>query len=274
MKKRIVILYSGGLDSFILRHYAKKTEPDAEVICVYYNHGQASNDKEMSVLPDFVEKLHIDWLTPGQELWSAKGRTDKNMIPGRNLVFAVASACKHLPNEVWLGGLHGENYSSATDKNEQFMRMTSDILSYVLSPFTEPVTVRAPFIELGLCKEGVIKWALGNGLTPDDLLATKSCYNGETDACGNCIQCFKRWAIFSQYGWSDNFHTPIWKSEVSLGIIEEILKTKLGIVNTFNDEFINANKSVIPFVVSHILDNESKYPQEIVNLAKKVNSYE
>ena len=66
--KKIAILYSGGLDSYILYHYAKITNPTDDIIGVYWDHGQEADEAEQLSLPDFVQVRKVDWLKLGFEL--------------------------------------------------------------------------------------------------------------------------------------------------------------------------------------------------------------
>ena len=199
-------------------------------------------------------------------------REGKIMIPGRNLVMTVLGACKFLPDEVWLGALYGENHSKGTDKNDTFLEKSTDVLNYVIGPFLEnSLTVKFPFVDAKLDKLGVLRWALANGISQDEILFSRSCHNPNHHACGNCIQCVKRWAIFGEMGFTENYAEPPYKSEFGKKFIYDMLMCELGKDDYYAD-FTRAE--VLPYMLSHIANNESEYPQEIVNLAKKVNSYE
>ena len=45
-KKKIVILYSGGLDSFIMKKLAEAKYPDLDLTLVHFDIGQAYSEKE------------------------------------------------------------------------------------------------------------------------------------------------------------------------------------------------------------------------------------
>src|SRR5690625_80518 len=138
---KIVILYSGGLDSYIMKRYAELKYPNAELKFIYYKHGAESEEKEISLLPEYVEIRSIDWL--GDKIRPKAKKEDPFAgaiyIPGRNLVFSVLAACQELPDEIWLGVLADENNEGATDKNSKFAGATSNLLSYVLSPFLDDI---------------------------------------------------------------------------------------------------------------------------------------
>lgn len=202
---KIVILYSGGLDSFLMKKYADKMYGSigAIVKCVYFKHGTASEQAEIARLPKFVEVKSIDWLN--NKITPQAKKDDpfagKIYIPGRNLVFSALAACEYLPDEVWMGTTYDEDNFKATDKNEKFRQDTSDLLSYVLSPFINKVKIRFPFVEKQWTKYDSIAWALRNGVSKSQIAKTISCWNQKGDvACGVCKQCFKRQLIFLLHG--------------------------------------------------------------------------
>lgn len=202
---KIVVLYSGGLDSLIMLHMARTWHPDAEIKCLYYKHGADSESSEIARLPNEVEVRHIDWLNDQCRAVSKKDDPFAGAIyiPGRNLVFTTLAACQELPDEIWMGTLWDEDNEQATDKNTEFMEDTSELLSYVLSPFIDKVKIRFPFVEQKMTKELSVSWALRHGISEDDLVSTVSCWHHTDMACGVCKQCFKRYFIFVLNGFQE-----------------------------------------------------------------------
>lgn len=223
--KRIVCLYSGGLDSAIMYHLAKKTYPEAEVISLYYRHGVAGEESEIASLPDFVEVRTIDWLDDRHPCLPKKNNLSGAIyIPGRNLVFSVLAASQEVADQVWMGGLWDEDYPDSTDKNSTFRELTSEVLTYVLSPFIDQVTVRTPFVELGWSKQDAAHWALNNGFSPDDITRTVSCYDANCGtACGNCMQCVKRVLVFKDNQLEENYRQDPRTSDFLKNLIREHL---------------------------------------------------
>lgn len=197
---KITILYSGGLDSRILYHFAKISNPDAEITCVYYKHGAESEPAELASLPDFVQVRTIEWLSDKIQPLAKESDPFATAvyIPGRNLVFACLAASQELSDEIWMGTQFDEDNESATDKNEFFRSKTSELLTYVLSPFKKSVILRFPFVEERFTKMDAVKWALTNGLSEEELKRTTSCWHNKNGLqCGQCKQCLKRFLIFS-----------------------------------------------------------------------------
>jgi len=223
---KLVILYSGGLDSLIMRHYAKITYPMAEVVCIYYKHGAASEEKELSTLPDYVQVRTVDWLNDKCKPVAKKDDPFAGAIyiPGRNLVFSALAACQEVADEVWMGTVWDEDNPKGTDKNETFRHDTSELLSYVLSPFIEKVTVRFPFVELEWTKVDSVRWALANGLSKEEILNSVSCWN-HTDGkpCGVCKQCVKRALVFNLNGFSEECKVNPLEGEFGMQLLEQYL---------------------------------------------------
>lgn len=223
---KIVLLYSGGLDSLIMRHYAKIVYPDSEVVCLYYKHGAASEEKELSTLPDYVQVRTVDWLN---EKCKPVAKDEDPFagaiyIPGRNLIFSALAACQELANEVWMGTVWDEDNPKGTDKNEHFRSETSHLLSYVLSPFINSVKVRFPFVELGWTKVDSVRWALANGLTKEEILNSVSCWE-HTDGkpCGQCKQCVKRNLVFTINEFREECKVDPLEGDFGLRLIKQYL---------------------------------------------------
>ena len=204
---KIVILYSGGLDSLIMHQYAKVKYPHAEVKCLYYKHGADSEESEIKRLPSYVEVRNVDWL--GDKIKPVAKKEDPFAgaiyIPGRNLIFSSLAACQELADEIWMGTLYDEDNPKGTDKNEKFRNDTSELLSYVLSPFIDKVTVRFPFVDEKWTKVESVEWALKNGLSGKDITNTVSCWHHHGLPCGQCKQCFKRQLVFKLNGLEEKY---------------------------------------------------------------------
>lgn len=233
---KIAVLYSGGMDSRILYHYAKVKYPEAEVTAIYWEYGHKADRFEIEHLPKFVEVRKVDWLNlpvKGSYL-DITGDGEASYIPGRNLVFAVLTACQELADEVWLGSLVNENHEHNTDRNWKFQELLSKTLTYVLSPVLPKCIIRTPLAEAGLDKISEIEWALDNGLTQEDLLSTWSCYklNDNTESnlpCGKCGQCFRRKVILGIFGMAEEMQeNPIHNIDVKKWFLSVLENSKKG----------------------------------------------
>lgn len=223
---KIVILFSGGLDSLIMKRFAEVNNPNDEVVCIWYDIGQPYADKERNALPDYVEQVKLGFTMKEYAKADGKSLSGGIFIPGRNLALATLAACTYLPDEIWLGALLGETHASATDKNFKFATDTTDLLSYVLGPFLDPAKpttkIRLPLAEHGLNKLTATAWALDNGISQETLMATSSCLSGEPGNCGQCIVCLRRWGIFKQLGFEEQYNVHPLSVPHNLEIIEKL----------------------------------------------------
>ena len=223
---KILILYSGGLDSMIMDRFAAVYHPNDYVHCVFYDIGQPYVDKERTALPDHVEQVKLGFSMKEYSKSDGKSLSGGIFIPGRNLALATLAACQYLPDEIWLGALLGETHAEATDKNFKFAHDSSELLSYVLGPFLDPMKprtkIRLPLAEYGLNKLTATAWALENGISKETLMATSSCLSGEEGNCGQCIVCLRRWGIFKQLGFEEHYNIHPLSVPHNLEIIEKL----------------------------------------------------
>ena len=225
---KILILYSGGLDSFLLYQMAIREHGEENVTCVFFKHGQDSQDAEIAVLPDFVQVRELEWLDKNIK---AVSKTEDPFggaiyIPGRNLVFCVTAASQYLPHEIWMGTVVDEDNEHATDKNEQFRLMTEDLLEYVLSPFTGFIRIRFPFVEKNMTKLNAVNWALENGVSKSNIIKTTSCWHNKNGIpCGECKQCLKRHLVFTLAGMGEDYVVHPLESEKQQEVILKYLQT-------------------------------------------------
>lgn len=246
---KIVILYSGGLDSFIMYHYAKAHYPDADIKCLFFDHGQAAVEAEIKALPDFVTVRKMDWL--GDEIKPIAKKDDPFAgavyIPGRNLIFGALAACQEIADEVWMGTVWDEDNPKGTDKNEKFRHDTSELLSYVLSPFIDGVKIRFPFVEDELTKEKMVAWALDQGVAQEDILKTVSCWLQDSDKpCGECKQCSKRMLVFGLNGFSEEYVVHPLQS------LEQLANLKNYVDHALEGKVLNRDeKNVVDMIVRY-----------------------
>jgi len=191
-KKHVVILYSGGLDSFSMYQMAIRTNIDI-LDLVYFDIGHDYAWKEIESMHKMgmtQVKVHkIDWSPNTVE----KDGSDSGsiIIPGRNAVFAQLAASIYQPDEIWMGALKGEDHAGSTDKNQVFLDVMNAQLGYVHSPFAKVPRVKFPFIEKGWSKLDMVRTMLnGYGISAEVLMQTSSCLSGDTELpCGRCVVC-------------------------------------------------------------------------------------
>jgi 7-cyano-7-deazaguanine synthase in queuosine biosynthesis len=202
---KIAIMYSGGLDSYVLHAYAKAKHPEAEVVSVYYNHGHVATEQELAKLPAFVSVRNVDWLTSIDDYKTKDDSPYGNIfIPGRNMVFASLIAAQELPDEIWMGATAEENNADGYDKNTTFVNKATELFSYSLKPYLPngKITLVSPFQRDVMTKMDVTAWAIANGVSIDSIIEHSwSCHNPDGSkshvACGNCCQCIKRFLMLN-----------------------------------------------------------------------------
>lgn len=183
-KEKRVLLYSGGLDSFIA---AKLLKPD---ILVYIKTGCRYEKKELKKLK-LVEK-ELGWkikYVDGSFLKTFE--QDNGHIPLRNLFFTQIASL--YGDVVYLIGLKGE---LSKDKNLKFKDKTNKLLNYLfndkMDKNSKKIRIELPF--KSLTKTELIRLYLNNGFKEEDLEKyTVSCYHEKYNACGKCNACFRRW---------------------------------------------------------------------------------
>jgi 7-cyano-7-deazaguanine synthase len=237
--KKVVILYSGGLDSFVMWKIAEKEGYDYKL--VHFDIGQPYNEKEMNAIQNLVgDKIDIrkvDWLRSENDLKSKDGAIGNIMIPGRNLTLASLAASIYLPDEIWMGALMGEIHKDATDKNLEFVKKTSDIFKYVFSPYERQPKIVFPLVERKMGKYEEVEWLLNNGVPFEEIEKTSSCLSSEEGKCGTCVVCCRRHYIFKGLGYIEKTNKHPLENKDNIKMILEMIDNELDNKSTHYDEF-------------------------------------
>lgn len=231
IKRNIIICYSGGLDSFLLwQLYKHQYSNTNNCKCIFYDIGQPYVNKELKSIKDSgveVQIKKIDWLDNNSKMIGKEGSLSGDIIiPGRNALLATMAACQEQPDEIWMGALQGEIHEKSTDKNYKFLDKWNNLMQYVLQ---KNVVLKFPFADMGFGKFEVIEWALKNAyVTKEQLINTSSCLSGEDGKCGKCVVCFRRWGIFYQLGFSEEYTVFPLSAPQNKMMIIEMIKGELG----------------------------------------------
>lgn len=186
-RKKLVICYSGGMDSYIAYHYAIRElgySPD-DILCINFDIGHNYSEKEKQAR----ESLDVPYVTIPVGLIQpdvfGNGTTKENyVIPARNLVFASIAA--GFGERVWIVGIKPENHYLMFDKNAAFFRLATMAASQAVGA---PTTIETPFLHM--TKTEIIEWAMQHEDVRKGILNTVSCYHDTHKLCGNC-HCVKR----------------------------------------------------------------------------------
>jgi 7-cyano-7-deazaguanine synthase in queuosine biosynthesis len=233
--RKLGLLISGGIDSFVAWFYAQKVEgwKPEDIMCIYIDIGNPYAEKEKQAIERF-RKYGIDTKYLKCELIQEQfGNVPTNediWIAGRNLTLATIMASIGA-DEIWVCALKGEMHKFATDKNKKFFDMATETLSYVHGKFKDKIIVRTPFEEMS--KLDVCRWALENGITKEMLLETSSCLSGGEGNCGNCMVCVRRFGIFRQLGFEEKYNENPLTSEVGKKYIRQLAED-IGIYNHYD----------------------------------------
>lgn len=213
MAQRVVVIYSGGMDSFTVLHKALRR--GLEVHALSFNYGQRHSKEldyaarvcqELGVSHKVVDISAINQLMAGSSLTSdidvPEGHYEaesmkQTVVPNRNMVLlsmAVAYAVSLEANEVYYGA-HSGDHAIYPDCRPEFVQKMHDVCQIANY---EPVSIVCPYLDQS--KIDILTDGLGMGL---DYGKTWTCYNGREKACGQCGACQERLEAFAKNGATD-----------------------------------------------------------------------
>ncbi|CAG9297151.1 7-cyano-7-deazaguanine synthase QueC [Celerinatantimonas diazotrophica] len=213
MKEKVVIIYSGGMDSYTVLNKALQEGYDAYPLT--FDYGQR-HKKEIDVARRVTQKLGlkhkviditaINQLLQGSSLTSdidipeghyAEESMKSTVVPNRNMILlslAIGYAVSIGAHKVYYGA-HSGDHAIYPDCRPEFvnkMNAVSQIANY------DPVEIVSPYLHQS--KIEILKDGLTMGL---DYSQTWTCYNGREKACGRCGACQERLEAFAKNGQVD-----------------------------------------------------------------------
>lgn len=213
MSDTVVVIYSGGMDSFTLLHLARAR--GYRVHALSFNYGQR-HVRELDCAAAVCRQLGIPHqvlditalsavmagsaLTGGDEVPEGhyeEASMKATVVPNRNMILlslATGYAVTAGAGAVWYGA-HGGDHAIYPDCRPEFvekMDAVCRIANY------EPVAIEAPFMAMD--KGQILGEGLALGL---DYSQTWTCYNGREKACGRCGSCVERLEAFASHGLTD-----------------------------------------------------------------------
>tara|TARA_Y100000310_G_scaffold340952_1_gene438480 strand:- start:1746 stop:2438 length:693 start_codon:yes stop_codon:yes gene_type:complete len=222
-KRKAVVVYSGGMDSFTVLHRA--IESGAEVYAINFNYGQR-HDVEISKAIEVCYDLGLPFkrvnivalnslinnsaLTGDIEV--PKGHYEdetmkQTVVPNRNMMLlsmAAAYAVNIGATELWYGA-HSGDHAIYPDCRPEFVEAMEKVLAIANY---EPIELVVPFIHGN--KQTILEWGMQREL---DYSKTWTCYDpqwdglvkrlGEPKACGKCGSCQERLEAFELIGQTD-----------------------------------------------------------------------
>ncbi|KFZ30124.1 7-cyano-7-deazaguanine synthase [Pseudidiomarina salinarum] len=210
---KVVVIYSGGMDSFTVLHHA--LQQGHEVYALSFNYGQrhvreldsaAAVCKQANIPHKIVDITAINQLLAGSSLTDdidiPEGHYESvsmqsTVVPNRNMILlslAIGYAVS-IEAEAVCYGAHSGDHAIYPDCRPEFvlkMNDVSQIANY------QPVTIDVPFLQNN--KAEILAAGLAMGL---DYGQTWTCYNGRELACGKCGACIERLEAFAANNQTD-----------------------------------------------------------------------
>jgi 7-cyano-7-deazaguanine synthase len=207
MPQKVVVIYSGGMDSFTVLHNAIRA--GHEVYALSFNYGQrhvkelicAQNVcQELGIHHKIVDISAINQLIGGSSLTDdievpeghyAADNMKSTVVPNRNMILlslAVGYAVSLDAQAVYYGAHSGDHFIYP-DCRPEFVQKMNDVCQIANY---EPVDIISPYLQQ--TKIEILKDGLKMGL---DYSKTWTCYNGREKACGKCGSCQERLEAFA-----------------------------------------------------------------------------
>lgn len=208
MLAKVVVIYSGGMDSYTVLN--KAMHQGYDVHAVSFNYGQRHSKellfaekvcKQHNIEHKIVDISSIKQLIGGSALTDdievPEGHYEEDsmkttVVPNRNMIMlsmAVGYAVSIQAEAVYFGA-HSGDHAIYPDCRTEFVSAMNDVCNIANY---QAVEVRAPY--LALSKIDIVKEGLAMNLDYKD---TWTCYNGQAKACGRCGACQERLEAFSE----------------------------------------------------------------------------
>ena len=208
MKKRAVILLSGGLDSAVTLFFAKSKGYDCR--CLNFDYGQR-HKIEMAMAKRLARQAGAGFETVKLSLpWGGSSLLDKNIampsgrtpkaikssgipstyVPARNTIFLsiAASYAEAIGADAIFIGAHSEDSSGYPDCRKRYLEAFDHVIKIGTKRGLEKgLSLKFPLIDMA--KRDIIK--LGGSLGVP-FQYTSSCYHGAKRLCGMCDSCILR----------------------------------------------------------------------------------
>lgn len=210
-----ILLYSGGLDSYIGYWYLKE-ELGLDPALLYVNLGHKYAIQERQAIHRTLDYMNPKAFIETTDLNLSNFEREDAFIPNRNAFLAQMGAL--YGKNIWIVTQKGE--TNLPDRNKTFYTKMGELLSF-LNEGT-PVKVDTPFWDLN--KKEMVKWYVEKGLDIEELKKTHSCYQPKEThffggtvilPCGNCGACFRRWTAMSLNGIAELYAVNPWETDTA-----------------------------------------------------------
>lgn len=214
MRKKVVVIYSGGMDSFTVLH--KAIQQDLIPYALTFDYGQR-HIKEIEVARQVCKELGIQHkvidISAINQLIGGSSLTDNSIdvalghyqqenmkstvVPNRNMILlslAIGYAVSLGAEQVYYGA-HSGDHEIYPDCRPIFVEKMNEVAAVANY---EKVEIFSPYLHSN--KIGILKDGIAMGL---DYSKTWTCYNGREKSCGKCGSCVERLEAFAANGITD-----------------------------------------------------------------------
>ena len=213
MTQKVVVIYSGGMDSFTVLN--KAIADGFEVYPLSFDYGQRHKKEldyaarvceELNVPHKIVDISAINTLIGGSSLTSdidvPEGHYEEEsmkstVVPNRNMILlslAIGYAVSLNASKVYYGA-HSGDHAIYPDCRPEFVQKMNDVS---LIANYEAVEIYSPYLHVS--KIDILTDGLAMGL---DYGKTWTCYTGREKACGKCGACQERLEAFEKNAVTD-----------------------------------------------------------------------
>jgi len=213
MTEKVVVIYSGGMDSFTVLNRA--LQDGKEVFSLSFDYGQR-HVKELECANTVCNALGVNHkvidissinqllagssLTDDIDIPEGQYETDNmksTVVPNRNMVLlslAVAYAVSIGAEQVYYGA-HSGDHAIYPDCRPEFLEKMNDVCKIANY---QSVEIFSPYLNVN--KTAILADGIAMGL---DYSNTWTCYNGRDKACGQCSSCQERLEAFADNNQTD-----------------------------------------------------------------------
>lgn len=208
-----VLLYGGGIDSFIARQYLVDhgLPRPQDLCCLYFNHGGRYTSNELDKIEELPFPVVINNFMQFKDI-----ETHDAFIPNRNILLAtMANSFGY--DKIWIGGTKSDRVN---DNNEKVFERLSEFLTSVHGRY---IKIDSPFWDC--YKDDAVKWYVKRYDPMNLVKHTFSCYDPlpekretfvaivdektttvntwfsyHTEECLMCSACFRKCAVLYSGG--------------------------------------------------------------------------
>ena len=208
MKKKAVVLFSGGLDSTTLLYHA--INEDFDCYCLIFDYGQ-KHSKEILKAKKIAENLNVKYDVVKFDMsWIKSFLVNKNLevpnskdtmhepippsyVPGRNTVFLsfAISYAETIKADYIMLGLQESPFPDGKENYLNEMQRVIDVLGV-------NIKISVPFAHYS--KAEIVRLGLKLGVPYEK---TWSCFAGKEQPCNICEACVLRKIAFNEVGIAD-----------------------------------------------------------------------